>query len=313
MRNILGIMGVLVLVAGCDKPPTKIGTECGGDGDCNVTGQKCVTGICTRACQGDFGDQGCPVGFTCNIGDAAAGFTCNKTKFAVDDKGQPVMFGLSCALNGNVCGGTADPNPTAQCRKAAVNPTAVPPVPLASDPNAFCTAACTADSDCPIRMYCAADYDGVKKCLFRERCSACELNDNCPKDWVCAAIDGGKAKYCTTICGGQGDCPGAPQMINYLVCKDDTDVQGNIVKVCAHRYGACVGNGEACDPCRAQTDCKSGLKCFFNDATGERFCSKQCTGNGECASPNKVACNMIQTNFNLCTGENAGDLLTCWP
>ena len=53
---------------------TAIGTPCLADKDCNVKGQRCVaqpsgTKICTHACAGQTGAQGCPIGYDCSAAD----------------------------------------------------------------------------------------------------------------------------------------------------------------------------------------------------------------------------------------------------
>lgn len=121
-----------LMSSACNKPATKIGTACKKDGDCNVDGQRCVKEICTKACAGQFGDKGCPIGYNCTIGDAAVGLTCNKVPFGVDEMGTPLLFGKSCATNAGACGATGDPNGAPACR-VAENPR-VPGTPLVADP-----------------------------------------------------------------------------------------------------------------------------------------------------------------------------------
>src|SRR5262245_5602745 len=118
------VVGTLFLfTAGCPSP-TKIGTPCQRDGDCNVIGQRCVPGlngapkVCTKTCSSNTGDTGCPVGYDCGVTDSGVGTTCNKVAYSVDTNGDPVLYGKSCSLDSNVCNGTGDPNASPACRKA---------------------------------------------------------------------------------------------------------------------------------------------------------------------------------------------------
>src|SRR5262249_51056613 len=156
-------------------------------------------------------------------------------------------------------------------------------------PSAYCTGSCMTDNDCPFTMYCGDDWDGSKKCLKRTQCSPCTYNENCgnTNKYACVPTKDGSSKYCTPKCNNQLDCPGVAQGIVYLSCDVTTDADGNTGHFCLHKYGACVGTGEVCDPCRTKADCaKSGTVCAKNDLTGEQMCTRQCTTDDQCASPN---------------------------
>jgi hypothetical protein len=307
-----------------------------------VPGQLCVAGICTHPCTGQFNQ--CPIGFNCTITDPASGLTCNKVSFAVDPTtGTPLLFGKSCATDATACDPSVDPavgNPT--CRKAE-DPFATGNKPLANDPNAYCTGSCNSDSDCPFFMYCDVDYDGVQKCLERGQCSPCQYNDNCNADgtnkYACIPATSpnnmGAPNYCTPICNTSTDCPGAEQAgsaltANYLVCMGGVDSTGNSGNFCTHRYGACVGKGNVCDPCLKTSDCAaSSTKCIENPFTLERMCTKQCTADSQCTSPESLppAMSCDDTNLpsttnptgnstGLCTGDSTAHqnpgVFSCW-
>jgi|GEM_PF-5920845 len=327
------ILSSLSLFAiGCGTPATKIGSACKTVKDCNIAGQICVGGlqggpsICTKTCTGNLGDTGCPPGFDCGPVDASTTtLTCNQVRYSVDPlTGDPLLFGKSCALDATVCTGTGDPNAGAACRKGP-NTTKNPPIPLADDPTAFCTGTCDTNDDCPTSMRCATDYDMVKKCLRRNICDECTISDNCPTDYPVCVVGKDSKKYCSKVCGGDEDCPGAPQNVHWMTCEVASDAGGTQGRYCAHRFGGCVGDGTVCAPCRTNADCSGGTKCISNDNSLERFCTKGCANDTTCASANATGCDNkmhVGTNdpypTNVCTGDNTPTktywgVLSCWP
>ncbi len=322
MRIYLGLLCAAIAVAGCDKPATKIGTACKSNGDCNVAGQVCAGGICTHACLG-INNQ-CPIGYDCYAVGTSTMLTCNKASYKVDAKGAPVLFGKDCSTDDNVCANTGDPNPAPQCRKAE-DPRNLGK-PLTADPNAYCTGTCNADSDCPFFTTCSTDYDGVKKCKLRGQCAPCKYDDACnsgslsSKNYACVPTADGKDSYCTKVCGSDKDCPGAAQALPYLSCLPGQDLNGVVGSFCFHKFGACVGAGEICDPCRTKDDCaKTGTNCVTNDQTGEQFCTKRCTSDAVCAGPNNATCDNTDpmgNDYMVCTGDSSAHqnpaMLSCW-
>jgi hypothetical protein len=309
-------------LAGCTKAPTKIGTSCNATTDCNIAGQVCVGGICTHACTGQFNQ--CPVGYNCTIVDPGSGLTCNKVAFAVDPTtGVPLLYGKSCpGGDASICGNPGDPAVPSPICRSAQDPFN-PGMPLANDAGAYCTGACSSDNDCPFFMSCTADYDGIQKCLTRAQCSSCTYNDNCNADggnlYACIPASKGGGNYCTATCNSDNDCPGAVQAQaagtkNYLSCQAGMDATGNAGKFCVHWYGACVGQGNVCDPCQTTADCAlSSSKCIRNPYTQERMCTKKCTADAQCTSPNQASCddtdlpsasNPAGVSTGLCTGDS---------
>jgi hypothetical protein len=328
MRNTYLILLSLALSA-CDADPTKIGTACTADKDCNVEGQVCAGGICTKACMGQFGDQGCPIGFNCTQAAGRTDLTCNKTPFSVDaTTGQPTLLGKSCAADHTACDNSGVDG--AACR--FIQSPTVKGMPFMNDPHAYCSAPCSDDTQCPFFMYCTKDWDGATKCLMRDACAPCTYDDNCNADGsgrlACVAATKGDSKYCTPTCADDTDCPGSAQTFqyglkNYLTCQPGTDANGNNGSFCFHRFGACVGDGNICDPCRTDDDCAlTGSKCITNDLSGERFCSKKCYmagGDATCAGPNNATCDDTLINqgmsYGVCTGDTTkmfGGTLSCY-
>jgi hypothetical protein len=312
--------GFLLVAPGCGT--VVIGQSCGGNGDCGGKHPACVAGlnntakICTHVCTSN---QDCPFGYDCTVSNEALGRTCNKTLYAVDAKtGDPVLFGKPCLTDDAPCQGTADKNATPMCRKGN-QPLEVMPLPLDSDPAGYCTGACTNDNDCPLPMKCAADYDGVTKCLKRQVCDECKYDEQCGNDngafrsdfTKCVPTRDGTSHYCSKPCLSDGDCPGAAKRSKWMVCQDSTSSDGTAGTYCLHWYGACVGMGNVCDPCRSQDDCGTGLKCIDNPYgvysypwSGERMCNKTCSLDTDCGGPNKSTCDADPNNgVHKCTDD----------
>jgi len=336
LTGAIALVGAGALV-GCTRA-TVIGTPCITDKDCNVKGQRCVAGpnggaqICTHVCTGQTGEQGCPIGYDCSPADPASPsvLTCNKEAYAFDSAtGNPLLFGKDCSLQGGTtqaewdvaCANSGDPAPSPTCRHAR-DPDQRLPSPIRNDAHAYCTGGCTRDSDCPVDMFCGADYDGITKCLKRQFCDPCWMNDNCTgENDACVPTADGADHYCTKSCGSGYDCGGVQG--RFLNCSTTNDSLGNSSMFCLHKFGACVGTGQICDPCRVDGDCGNSTKCVSNLATGERMCTKACTMDAECASDKPTGCDFgpppskagdpIYTD--VCTGDpnhyNPG-ILTCF-
>ncbi|MGZ3440534.1 MAG: hypothetical protein ACXVDD_13520 [Polyangia bacterium] len=333
-------LSILAFFVGACTRATAIGTPCLADKDCNVKGQRCVAGvnggakICTHACSGQTGEQGCPIGYDCTASDATAPtvLTCNKEPYAFDaTSGAPLLFGKDCSLQGGTtqgewdaaCAATGDPAPSPTCHHAAdPDSRATPKAPLRNDAHAYCTGGCNSDADCPVDMRCGADYDGNTKCLRRAFCDPCVMNDNCTGDNdACVPTSDGSSRYCTKSCASPYDCGGVQG--HFLSCAATTDSLGTSAMFCLHKFGACVGTGQVCDPCRVEGDCANGTHCVGNLATGERMCTKSCVMDSECASNKPTGCDYGPPPVNagdpiytdLCTGDpnhyNPG-VLTCF-
>jgi hypothetical protein len=322
-------IALLLILTGCPAAKTTvIGTACKTTSNCNVAGQTCVNGICTHGCGAIFGDNGCPVGYDCYAVSGSTDLTCNQATYSVDTTtGVPLLFGKDCSMDmpgqPSACAGTGDANPSPQCR-VGQDPSSG--MPLSVDPAAYCTGTCTVDTDCPYNFFCAKDFDGVTKCLKREACAPCVYDDQCfqpghAMEFYCVPPDNpslpmrpGATHYCAKRCSNMNDCPGAAGGIVYTQCLPATSSTGLTTGFCLHRYGACVGQGEICDPCRTNDDCaKTNTKCITNTNTGEQMCTKRCTTDPMCAGPNNATCETMV--YGLCTGDpmhQFGGQFTCW-
>ena len=327
-----GLVLALTLMAGCTNA-TVIGTACKTAGECNVAGQVCAPGfnagatICTRKCTGNTGTMGCPVGYECYPTDPAQGATCNKVLYEVDAKtGAPQLIGHDCGLNEPVCMTLTTTNAGAICRKVP-DESADPVVAVEQDPNAYCTGSCTTDFDCPLEFRCATDYDMKKKCLKRTSCAECVVDANCPTDFpICIPTKDGTSRYCTKTCAAIGDCGGTQNSAQD--CQNTTNAAGGAVMACVQRFGACVGTGNICDPCRTKDDCaKSKSSCAMNPGTGERMCTKQCATDADCMpfGTVKAVCDNTDVynkttnpggmSSQLCNGDvmhTTPGLFSCW-
>jgi hypothetical protein len=338
MRLVRFFLAVLALapaalVAGCTKA-TVIGTPCMADGDCNVAGQVCAPGlgggasICTRKCTGQTGPEGCPVGYDCFPTDPAKGSTCNRVRYEFDaTTGAPLLFGRDCALDYLACANAGSANANPVCRKI-FDFSGDPPTPVEIDPNAYCTGACETDADCPLDFLCDVDVDGARLCLRRDQCAPCTVDANCPtSNPLCVPTRDGTARYCTKSCAFRSDCGGVQNTA--LTCAETTNAAGTPLLACLHRFGACKGEGNMCDPCRTDADCeKTQSTCITNSATGERFCSKRCTSDAACSgAAGTVATACDNTDFydpnlnpggrslGLCNGDVEHvepGLFSCW-
>lgn len=332
MRSMLALLCLVATcvsgLSACTAKPTKIGTACKTTADCNVTGQVCAPGleggasICTHTCATQSGDTGCPVGFDCYPADATIGMTCNKARYEVAPTGAPLLIGVDCSKDDTVCGSLGSTNAALSCRKLENTTTKMP---NPNDPAAYCTGVCSTDADCPLQFECLTDYDKAKKCLRRALCSECVVNDNCPADNpICIPTKDGTSHYCSKTCGKAGDCGGVQNTA--FVCDFTSDSTGSDVAACIHRFGACVGQGNVCDPCRSDADCShAGNACYQNIASGEAFCIKGCKADADCspATLTNIKCDNTdlydpKTNpggmsGEICNADATPGAITCWP
>jgi hypothetical protein len=172
------------------------------------------------------------------------------------------------------------------------------------DLDSYCTADCTADSDCPAGFRCgstktvpceracglAGDPDspdcapadqigdglryqcgtlGVirRVCERRDFCSPCERDEDClgVPGQICARDESG-ARICTVPCTpGADSCPWG----NAGQCGNYDAERG--ITTCSHRFGSCRGSGKGCEPCIQDSDCGDGL-CSVFGFSGERYC-----------------------------------------
>lgn len=268
----------------------RLGNACETNDECGSG--DCRHGACTRDCsaQGD-----CPWGLDCGVQGSDAIPSCFVPLYAQPTHGG---FNTSCALYAGDCGAGA--NPCAQgfvCVGAWGRDRADAYQPIQCDPEAFCTATCANDTDCPPTMFCGTDRanpsdkdDDRKVCLPRTQCTPCVTDDQCPFASHCVLGEDG-ARFCAKTCAQPADClkpqkdgeTGEAMFEPFEVCAPD---RGDASRtVCQPVAGRCHGksaidsqpSGGICAPCRKShpEDCGEGYGCI-ESPQGERFCSTNC-------------------------------------
>jgi hypothetical protein len=165
----------------------------------------------------------------------------------------------------------------------------------AGDPNAYCTAPCTGDEQCPPTLFCGDDGMG-RRCLRRWYCSPCARDEQCRTDLVPDGVCSGG--FCSKACTAAGQqCPSG------FSCMSD---------VCVHGSGSCESQGDTCDPCVLDADCAgSGGICIRYDSTGERLCGAPCSMADPCDNPYLCFIPPGELEGNCVPPPEFGD--TCYP
>ena len=133
----------------------------------------------------------------------------------------------------------------------------------------ICSKGCESEGDCGANTHCNPLGTNLV-CTPPQLCDPCETSDNCGPDApLCITNPTTKGGFCSRLCNvGDGKCPGG------YSCKQF----GNRVDefACQPDYGACVGDGQHCSPCKTDGDCGKNASCFQSKAGAERFCAKRC-------------------------------------
>ena len=140
----------------------------------------------------------------------------------------------------------------------------------------ICSQACATTADCPTGGFCHI-VGKQMACTLAGLCDPCKDDADCGANApLCAPGKDGKT-FCTAACAfGDKSCQPGYSCEQYGSAIDDF--------ACRPDYGACSGGGEACAPCQAQSDCKSGTQCLTSPDTGERACFATCTKATDCAA-----------------------------
>ncbi|MDF3065209.1 MAG: hypothetical protein K0R38_810 [Polyangiaceae bacterium] len=283
-------LGTTALISGCgaddsaeEEPSSGRYTPCQEASECDEAhGFGCVNGECSYECRthADCAEVG-------HCDNVTVGQ--ERRSFCVRDEEPPTPGELYTACpSGDECAEGA------VCLGAG-----------AGDLDAYCSVDCSTDRDCADGYYCGvvrrnpcedacgvagvpadsrcvptdqigelekyrcSDLGGVEQsvCQKREFCSPCETDADClaVPNQVCAK-DGSGEKICTKLCDPNvRSCPWG----NASECRTfDADLG---VPTCGHRFGACHGKGEVCEPCRSDADCPGGA-CATSQFTGESWC-----------------------------------------
>ncbi len=208
----------------------------------------CIEGICTTT--------GCTASTDCNSGNECRNVDGTMACVPTSWSSEPGKYGTNCAING-----PADCAAGYACVQIRD-----------SDPYAYCTTACSTDRQCPPSYFCGTEQgDPTRKCLRRELCAPCELNEQCVTeiypDGVCAD-DGSGMMACSKACDPEGEtCPPV------FACTG-----AGAEAHCTHKSGSCSGDGTMCAPCQTDPDCAqtAGSRCIRLYFSGEKFCSPPC-------------------------------------
>lgn len=235
------------------------------------------------------------VGTKCAFGtECASQFACPDGK-----KCDPACAGADCPCPADKCKALF-------CRGAGEG-----------DAEAFCTLQdCHADGDCPGGYWCAkvrdphqicgtmkgddsfcgtttepcvdpamnattgGTYEEAAQCAVRTECRIRRQCAPCSTDLDCSVVAGqhctqvGQEKVCTRDCVAESDCENGFQCMN---------------GACTPRFGACVGTGKYCEPCRSDLDCDgpAGKQACVSFGGAERVCidvtaSMACTTDNDC-------------------------------
>ncbi|MCO4762053.1 MAG: redoxin domain-containing protein [Myxococcales bacterium] len=225
--------------SGSTNPVAK---ACKADGDCDSN--VCHAGACSKTCTAS---ADCGKGQLCSQ-DAKQRLLCTPPKFSS-------AIGADCGANGKCADGL-------KC------------VGRAYSAQAFCTAACAADTDCPGTFRCIDVPGAGNICVERAFCGECQHDSQCPAGGACVKMTTGS--FCTSPCAKQGDtrCP------RFAKC---TDLGGTAGFQCVHAANTCIGTGKQCDPCNPLEGGQCGKgKCLQYNHTKEAFCALPCTKS--CAS-----------------------------
>lgn len=145
-----------------------------------------------------------------------------------------------------------------------------------------------------------------KTCIKRDTCAPCESDLDCSQvpNSLCITLPKEATKRCAPTCKTNADCGPSYE------CLPADAAAPNGPKACHHRFGACVGTGQFCEPCVNDTDCGplTGSSICLEASDGSRGCfdlkvgSLACSTNAECpTAPNGVH------------GECAGGTCAPWP
>ncbi len=245
-------------------------TSCASSASCDgASGFTCVDGLCRHACNSHFDCGGVAACDRRGTGNAYCTLTNPPT--------EPGGFYSSCP------DGTCDAARGFTCVGSGVG-----------DTDSFCTADCAGDGDCAPGFLCrsiqSASGGTRKLCSPRDYCAACETQADCLSvpGGVCARDESGE-KRCTEFCSpGTNSCPWG----DATDCRLTDDDLG--VPTCQHRFGACVGEGNGCEPCQTSSDCPFG-RCSGSTYTGERWCTDERVS---------CSCEGLPSVLDFCAGAN---------
>lgn len=268
------------------------GGECADQFSCRTTGERCSPTQCggvPDACKLD--EDACYVRANCAIGKCPDGSAC--TVFSCSP--QECTAELRCMSKGD---GDAD----AYCTKNDCEDDADCPggfyCGIARDPHELCDSSPKKGNNAfcgqvPINTPCIDPMslgkgntmiEGPlcilrKACLLREECDPCTVDLDCSGIANhCVTMTGETQKRCARECTTSKDCG------DEYACTALDEANPTGVRVCKHKFGACVGTGKFCEPCLNDTDCGpvTGTAACYEYVGGQRGCFTPCESNADC-------------------------------
>lgn len=191
------------------------------------------------------------------------------------------------------------------------------PVRTVCTPRQYCST-CQMDHDCPAaadgtQQHCVQDTQGNGFCTPQCGSAAnCALDAKCVTQWsVCTPAQG-------ATCQSDDDCPPADGTFQHCdagactpECASSSDCTGNGQKcatlaTCQPRAGVCVGTGDFCSPCHADSDCTpGGGYCVYADYSTERYCSVPMSS-GTCPKSTQAGVEINEPPAGTCPKAPAG-------
>jgi hypothetical protein len=264
------------------------GQRCGGDGFCSNQPLACVTstqcafdeycgaGSCLpAACEDDQGCQDaicvyntCREGCRPGQGHCAAGERCNELTFICEPAG---CTPTSCRTRIQRCDQSQDPPACVFTGACDTDTQCLAYASQVADGNEYicnqvsgeCVARppCSGDGDCRVGQICVESEPGLNRCR-----DGCRSSDQCGPGQLCALDQGG---ICVNGCASDEDCAsddGRSYFCRNLQCV----AQCQTVDQCNVVGHVCAGTPRFCQPCSADSQCRSTQFCdFTRGATSE--------------------------------------------
>jgi len=162
------------------------------------------------------------------------------------------------------------------------------------DADPFCSKNCEDSFDCPEYFVCDYKYGfetPLKLCKEAKYCSPCEADIQCSLAGMECIADEKGGKFCSYPCKpGTLSCDGGSRCAWI-------EAEGGFF--CLPYWGACVGDGSQCSPCKVEEDCsEKGRHCIETYYTHERFCTAECALTEDC--PHDFGCFDVGGPTGLC-------------
>ncbi len=144
----------------------------------------------------------------------------------------------------------------------------------------FCSSSCETNWDCPDFYPCDYKYspaqdEPVKVCMQARYCTDCQVDAQCMLAGMECIPDKHGGSFCSHRCE-----PGVLSCLGDSHCAFNEEMDD---WYCMPFWGACLGDGTQCAPCKVEGDCP-GKNMYCMEAfafTKEKFCVSDCTPDGD--------------------------------